>query len=205
MVKEIRIYIEGGGDHKDTKTLLRKGFGIFLEGVRDKAREQRIGWRIVACGSRDRAYDIFLTALRTHPQFFNVLLVDSEGPVTQSPWEHLRDRDKWADGDRSDDQCHLMVQMMEAWLIADQGALESFYGEGFNRNPLPNDPDVEQIDKNRLEKSLKDATKDTQKGKYDKGDHSPRILEKLSPDIVRQKARHCDRLFNTLLRIIETK
>ena len=31
MVKEIRIYIEGGGDKKDTKKAIRLGFSEFLK------------------------------------------------------------------------------------------------------------------------------------------------------------------------------
>ena len=31
MVKEIRVYIEGGGDGKNTKALIRQGFSGFLQ------------------------------------------------------------------------------------------------------------------------------------------------------------------------------
>lgn len=62
------------------------------------------------------------------------------------------------------DQCHLMVQTMEAWFIADADTLAQFYGQHFNRNSLPGAKDVETIDKSRIEKALDAATRHTTKG-----------------------------------------
>lgn len=42
MTNEIRIYIEGGGDSKDGKAEIRKGFGAFLVSLREMARKRRI-------------------------------------------------------------------------------------------------------------------------------------------------------------------
>lgn len=78
MVSEIALYVEGGGNSRQTKDKLREGFGEFLTELRALARSKRIGWRIVACGSRNEAYDDFCTAMRQNPDAFNVLLVDSE-------------------------------------------------------------------------------------------------------------------------------
>jgi hypothetical protein len=50
-VKEIRIYLEGGGGAQ-TKARLRIAFGQFLEPLQIVAREKRIRWQIIACGSR---------------------------------------------------------------------------------------------------------------------------------------------------------
>jgi len=86
MVNEVRIYAEGGGDGKDTKATIRRGFGEFLSDLRGLARERRIRWKIIACGPRDTAFDAFRTALRTHADAFNILLVDGEGPVNRTPW-----------------------------------------------------------------------------------------------------------------------
>ncbi len=135
MVKEIRIYAEGGGNDAQTKTLLREGFNNFLKGLVAIARAKRIRWHIIACGSRNQAYSDFVTALQTHPDAFNVLLVDSEEPVSKSPWLHLQERDNWNAEQIGHEHCHLMVQTMEAWLIADLSALKRFYGQGFNENP----------------------------------------------------------------------
>ena len=114
MVEEVRLYVEGGGGHRHTKAAMRRGFGMFLDGARQAARSRRIRWRVVACGPRANAFDAFRRAVRTHPESFNVLLVDSEGPVSARPAEHLAQRDRWDLSGIEDDQCHLMVQATEA-------------------------------------------------------------------------------------------
>ena len=198
---EIRIYVEGGGDGKETKAWLRRGFGSFLAELRDLARARRTRWRIVAAGSRRSAFEDFETACRTHPGAFNVLLVDAEGPVSARPRQHLREQDGW-NIETPDDHCHLMVQTMEAWLVADIDGLGQFYGQGFQRSAIPTNPNVEEIDKDVLEPALVRATRRSQKGRYHKTRHAPKLLERLSPSVVRAKAEHCDRLFATLRRVI---
>jgi len=203
VVNEIRIYAEGGGDGKDTKAAIRRGFGEFLRQLRTLARERRIRWNIIACGPRNAAFDAFKIALRTHMDAFNVLLVDAEGEVNQNPWQHLRKSDGWEPPDVLDEQCHLMVQMMEAWFVADIDAMESYYGVGFRRQAIPARNDVEAIDKVTLKRSLQDATRDTRKGPYHKIRHGSKLLSLINAQIVRPKAPHCERLFETLTREIE--
>ena len=198
MVNELRIYAEGGGDGKDTKAAIRRGFGEFLSDLRGLARERRIRWNIIACGPRNAAFDAFNTALRTHTDAFNILLVDGEGPVNRAPWEHLQERDGWDRPGVPDEQCHLMVQMMEAWIVADIDAMGSYYGPGFRRQAIPARNDVEAIDKAILEKSLEDATRYTRKGLYRKIRHGSALLCRINPQIVRSKAPYCERLFATL-------
>jgi hypothetical protein len=147
MVTEVRIYAEGGGDKKDTRALLREGFSRFLDSLRKMARNKGIRWNVTVCGGRYQAHDRFATALNEHHDAFNVLLVDSEGPVANTPWLHLLGRDNWSAHGTNDDHCHLMVQAMEAWLIADPGALSEYYGQGFNANPIPCAGNVETIPK----------------------------------------------------------
>jgi hypothetical protein len=203
---EIRLYIEGGGDHKDTRIRLRTAFGEFLKEVREKARAKAIRWDIKLCGARGAALHDFALAVKSCPGAFNVLLVDAEGPVTvRSPWEHLRNRkeDQWKNPGAADNQCHLMVQMMEAWLIADREKLAGYYGKGFHGKSLPDNPNVEQIDERALEESLARATRQTTKGLYHKTRHAPDILERIRPEVVRPKASYCDRLFKTLIAEIE--
>ena len=89
MVSEIRIYVEGGGDSRKTKNWVRQGFHAFLNNLVKKAQDQEIKWQIIACGSRNATYRSFMIALDQHKYAFNMLLVDSEGPVTLQPWEHL--------------------------------------------------------------------------------------------------------------------
>jgi len=201
VTSEIRLYVEGGGDQKDTKARLRTAFGAFLEELRDRAREKRVHWSIITCGGRASTFDDYQTALRSHPRAFNVLLVDAEAPVScDSPWEHLKSRpgDEWDNPGVADKHCHLMVQTMEAWLIADREKLREYYGPGFHENSLPNNPNVEEIAKDALEQALKKATHKTTKGPYHKTRHAPEILERIRPDEVKKRATFCRRLFDTL-------
>jgi hypothetical protein len=198
MVREIRIYIEGGGDRSDTRAAIRAGFINFLDPLCQLARERKLKWSVTACGSRNNAFDDFKRAREAHPDAFLVLLVDSESPVVGGRWEHLQRRDGWDSGELRDDHCHLMVQTVEAWLLADPDALTDYYGQRFRRNALPRRDDVEAIPKDQLFRSLERATSDTQKGPYHKIRHCADLLGRLSRDRVRQRARHCDLLFRTL-------
>lgn len=198
MVGEVRLYIEGGGDAKDSKAFLREGFSNFLRDLVTLARSKRTRWHIVACGSRNAAFDAFNTAMHQHPDAFNALLVDSEEAVATTPWAHLRVRDSWESHGISDDHCHLMTQAMEAWFAADPAALARFYGEGFQGNSIPNVQDVEQIPKDTLHGRLRTATRNTQKGEYRKIEHASKLLGLIDPATVRRVSRHCDRLFTTI-------
>ena len=91
-----------------------------------------------------------------------------------------------------------MVQMVEAWLVADPDALAEYYGQGFRRNALPRRDDVEAIPKDQLLQSLGRATADTKKKGYAKIRHCADLLGLLNQDRVRQRAHHCDLLFKTL-------
>ncbi|MFZ0912336.1 MAG: DUF4276 family protein [Candidatus Korobacteraceae bacterium] len=198
MVGEIRIYVEGGGDSKDTKAFFRQGFSAFLHALRSEARRRKVRWSIIACGPRQRAFEDFKIAGREHPTAFNVLLVDSESPVLSPPWQHLGERDGWDIRGLSNDRCHLMVQAMEAWFIADIETLSQYYGQGFNANPIPASQNVENTGKEVLNRSLKEATRNTSKGEYHKGRHAYKLLELIDPIIVRHASQHCDRLFVTI-------
>ena len=198
MVKEIRIYCEGD-------RALRPSLGSFLSGLRDKASDKGILWEIVACGSANRTFENFRDALTDHPDAWNLLLVDAEEPVVHHPWEHLRLRkqNRFQPPKIDASHCHLMVQMMEAWFIADPQLLREYYKQGFNDKVIPKASDVEQIGKEKIETSLKEATKNTTKGPYHKTRHAPDILRLLNVERVRKAAVHCDRLFRTLAEIIQ--
>jgi hypothetical protein len=141
--------------------------------------------RIVACGGRRSAFDDYCTALRNGERA--MLLVDSECAVTvASPWRHLSERpgDAWPrpEGAQEHD-CHLMVQCMESWFLADRTVLAKFFGQGFNENALPSpDRPIEQVEKNELLDSLARATKTCKtKSSYGKGEHSFQILALIDP------------------------
>lgn len=198
MVTEIRIYIEGGGDSRSAKDELRRGYRVFLGDIYELASTKRIRCRVVMCGGRNSAFDDFKTAIQSHPQAFNVLLVDAEAPVLSAPWAHLQQRDGWITPSVPDKHCHLMVQLLEAWFLADQDALKAYYGQGFNANSIPGNPNVEQIAKATVMAAMENATRHTQKGKYQKIRDASRLLERISPAVVRAKSPHCDRLFTGL-------
>lgn len=196
----IKIYVEGGGDRKDLKTRCRQGFSQFFEKAGFNGRMPAV----VACGSRQKAYDNFCTAVKTaDDNELPMLLVDSEDAVSESPRQHLHSRDGWVcpDGVR-DEQTHLMVQVMESWFLADRLTLADHFGKGFRKTALPNRTKIEEVAKQEVFDSLKSATRDCGKDKvYDekaKGKHSFDILGKLDPGKVRKASPHAERLLQAL-------
>lgn len=157
---------------------------------------------MVASGSRNSCFDDFRTALDSHPEAFNILLVDAEDAVSTTPRQHLQDRDGW-DIHTSEENCQLMVQTMEAWLVADLEAFRSYYGQRFLTSAIPRSQNVEEIDKTALKSALDNATRNTQKGEYHKIRHGADLLTRIDPTVVRGKAQHCDRLFLTLAHLMQ--
>ena len=159
--------------------------------------------RIVACGSRESAFDDFKTALGIGKDTA-LLLVDSEGPVVaaaanSNPWQHLKERDGWdRPNQASDDQCHFMVRVMETWFLADTATLKSYFRPGFQDGALPQNPTIEDIPKQDVERGLRRATRRTNKGEYSKGKHSFEILAELDPAKVKCKSPYAKRLICTL-------
>lgn len=198
--KKVRIYVEGGGQdgrRSDLKIACRRGFTEF---VRKAGFEGRMP-AIIACGSRNDAFDSFMTAVRQGNAA--VLLVDSEEPLrNDSPAKHVQLRDGWAINARvSDEQIHLMVQCMENWFLADKDALAQFFGQGFQVSALPANANVEEISKADVFAALAQATKAAKtKGRYGKGAHSFDILKVIDPDKVKAAAPHARRLLEYLNR-----
>ena len=133
-----------------------------------------------------------------------MLLVDAEGPVSApataaQPWQHLQARDGWERPPRATDgQCHLMVQVMESWFLADREALGAYYGQGFRAGSLPQNPNVEQVAKDDVLNRLEQATRDTNKGRYNKGKHSFDLLERLVPSKVTNASPYAKRFIDAL-------
>jgi hypothetical protein len=90
---------------------------------------------------------------------------------------------------------HLMIQTMEAWIIADVDAVASYYGQHFLRNALPAAQDLEGVEKARIENTLKRATAKTQKKEYRKIRDAAALLRAIAPEIVRRRCPSCERLF----------
>lgn len=189
----VKLYVEGGGDAAALKTACREGFTAFLE----KAGLKGFMPRIVACGGRQDAFESYSTAVQSGDAA--VLLVDSEAPVADQhqqgepaawlPWQHLKQRkgdgwDKPAAG--VDTDCHLMVQCMESWFLADRETIKKFFGQGFKENGLPAAARaIESVSKEQVYQSLANSTNDCKtKAKYGKGDHSFKILKLIDPATV---------------------
>ena len=187
----VTLYVEGGGRTASLKTDCRKGFRTFLRraGIRNEPR-------IVACGTRRHAYERFCLAVAAGDNAY--LLVDSEAPVAAEhqtgshdrwqPWQHLQSRpgDGWGRPAGAEERhCHLMVQCMENWLIADRATLTAYFGQGFAPNALSKRSDIENISKPAVLEGLAKATKACKtKPPYDKGAHSFEILAMVDPALV---------------------
>jgi hypothetical protein len=195
----VRVYVEGGGPSHGDQEPLRQGFRKLFE----KVLGGRAKPKITACGGRAEAFADFKRGLKSNPDALCVLLVDSEGPVRDgaASWDHVHERkgDEWVRPEgTSEDQIHLMVQAMEAWLIADPDALETYYGQGFRRAALPGQKNVEQISKKDLSAALERATRDSKtKGAYRKS-HGFQLIGMIDPQKVRAASWHAARFFDAL-------
>jgi Domain of unknown function (DUF4276) len=202
----LTIYMEGGGDSKDQKALLRQGMSRFLATLKDKASAQNWKWKLTMCGGRRAAYEAFLNArLRPIAGELIVLLVDSEAPVSAATRAaHLRDRagDGWNLKGVPEAHIHLMVQAMETWVVADPDALAIYYGQKFLRNALPTRANLEEEPKEDCAKKLSTATRQTQKGEYQKIRHAADLLARISSEKVRARCPHAETMFSTLSSLI---
>ena len=194
----IAIYMEGGGKGNATRAALRQGMDTFLRSLKDAARVKALRWKLVCCGPRDEAFKRFRNALNGNDAAIIVLLVDAEGPVKQSVRDHLRSRDKWNLSFTSEDTVHLMVQTMDTWIVADPAALREYYGQGFKANRLPKSRNLETVPRADIGRSLREATQDTQKGRYQKISHASDLLKRIEVEKVKGRCPHCQRLFDEL-------
>ena len=189
-----KVYVEGGGRKaldRECRAAFRNFFheaGIATENIQVESR-----------GARGEAYIAFRSD--SDRSFRKILLVDAEGPVTaKTAWGHLQQSDGWnRPKGATDDQCHLMVQVMESWFLADKDALQAYFGQGFRRQALPANPNVEQIPKQDVERGLERASDGTGKGRYRKGAHSFEVLERLDVAKVREGSDYADRFVKALL------
>lgn len=197
-----KVYVEGGGDgNKALKAECRRAFKSFFKkaGLAGRLPSVHPG------GGRKQTYDDFCTAFNDpRNRDFVALLVDSEAPIADGvgPWTHLRTRqdDGWARPQgATDENVHLMVQCMEAWLLADRETLAAVFGNGFRSGALPGQQDVERVRKRDVLDGLENAACGcrTRRG-YRKGRDSFDILAKLDPGLVAAASPHAERFLNTL-------
>ena len=191
----VRIYVEGGFENS-TKTNCRRAFRRLFEKL---VLDQPI--TVIASGDRLKAFRDFCSALRQHRDDLVILLVDAEGEVKSKSWQHLstREGDGWTRPlEAAANQAHLMVQVMEAWFLADHTILIDYYGQGFLHNSLPGQRNIELIAKQDVFTALKHATRHTQKGEYHKTRHGFELLELCDPEKIRRASRHANELFEVL-------
>ena len=199
----VAIYMEGGGDGKDAKAALRQGMDALLQPLKEAARAKALHWKLVPCGGRNKALQGFRNAAVNGDDAIVVLLVDAEGPVDRAPHLHLQSRDGWNMDFADEDTINLMVQTMETWIVADPGALSTYYGQNFNGNVLPSRENLEEVAKADVARVLDQATEHTRKGRYHKIKHASDLLKRIDVVKVKQRCRHCERLFNVLGRMID--
>ena len=196
---EVQIYVEGGGDRAILKSECRRGFSEFLRTAIPGLPPPRI----IPCGGRESAWRSFVKAVQNQRAGVAFLLVDSEAPMTDptSVWQYLgRQENPWRKPPGvGDEQAHLMVECMEAWLVSDPETLEQFFGQGFRRKSLPARRDLESVPKDLLFSALRAATKSCKtKGAYDKGRHSFDLLCRVDPEKVIAGCRHARSLVEAL-------
>jgi len=205
-VSEIAVYIEGGGHTVHLQAELRRGFDALLRNEKERARENRRSLKLVCCGGRQETYRAFKNEIAINPAAVCVLLVDSETSLPAVPHEraqdaelrrdHLQRReategrgqgDGWDLSGVAPDRIHLMVQCMEAWVVADPEALEAFYKQGFRKGRLPQRPNLEEELKADVYAKLEAATENSAKGKYAKIRHASQLLQRINPEKVERR------------------
>ena len=186
---KVRIYVEGGGDSKELHARCREGFSKLIGKAGFTGRMPRI----VACGGRQHAFDMFQAAIGNGGQDFHpILLVDSEDPVdaqnelsqgSAAAWNHLQSRDGWTrPRGIDDDQAQMMVACMETWIMSDREALRKAFGAGLQISALLPENGLEQRLKSDVQLALENATRTCDRDKaYRKGKRSFQVLAELNP------------------------
>ena len=197
-MSNIKIYVEGGGNSNNLHARCREGFKKLLENSGLKGRVPRI----VACGSRNEAFDSFKTAQEKENLQYVALLVDSEDPVKdiEQTWKHLKDRDRWeCPQDATDDQVFLMTTCMETWIITDRTALGKIYRNCLQTSALPSI--VKNVIEQRSRQEIQDALiRATQKctNAYAKNKHSFQALANVDPNTLQQHLPSFARMIRVL-------
>lgn len=181
------IYLEGGGDSREGKIRCREGFRKLLEKCGFTGRMPGL----VACGSRNSAYDDFALAharARAPGTDYVGLLIDSEEPVANidETWNHLRNRDNWeTPAGAGNEQVLFMTSCMETWIVSDRAALASHFGQHLQATALPALGNIENRARDDVQQSLRHATRNCP-GPYTKGPMSFEVLGTLDPDTMAQ-------------------
>lgn len=194
----LTIYVEGGGNGVATRARCRRGFSEFFSSAGLAGRMPKV----VPCGPRKEAYEAFCRALASGQGGSSLLLVDSEGRVSEEdPWVYLKKRqqDQWTRPEGStSENCHLMVQCMESWLVADPEALARLFGRGFEPRRLPQHADLEAVTVSRVLDGLEKATGTSSRGKFRKGKDAFDALAETDPSKVEEASPWARRFLDHL-------
>ena len=201
---DVFVYAEGGGDSDSLKSEFRQAFAAFFsKTILGNTRRPRV----VACGGRDQAFDMFQTAISQGRNA--LLLVDSETEVFSKhqpppdnnwrPWDHLKTQAGWEQpSGTTDDDCHLMAWCMESWFFADWDTVEDFFGQGFKKSVIPNGS-IESFPKTTVYQCLQNATsKCKTKAPYGKGSHSFKLLALIDSNSVMNASPWAKRFIDEL-------
>ncbi len=194
----ISIFMEGGGVSRDARVALRQGMDRFLQPLKQAARDKGWSWNLVCRGPRNEAFRAFCDAGRDAHDIVVVLLVDAEKPVENSVRVHLKENDGWDLSDVSEEHFHLMVQAMEAWFVADPTSLSEYYGQGFRKDALSSEQNLEDVTTYNLNHWLRAATRHSSEGDYHKIRHASDLLKLIDRKTVTTRCPHCKRLFDIL-------
>lgn len=170
----------------------------FLGEQKQAATDRGWNWRLICAGSRNNAFNAFRNATMRGEADVVVLLVDAEAPLRNGQLAHLHQRDGWATDFADECNVHLMVQTMEAWIVADVDALATYYGQGFRRSALPEATNLEAVPRRDIDRALHAATRRTTKGTYHEIRHASTLLARVSQHQVRQRCEGCGRLLDYL-------
>jgi len=195
----VKVVVEGGKAGANADAEFRESWSNLVKRALPGCRSPKF----VAAGGRQDAYKTFLSLLAKHPDNFIILLVDSEDEIatTTSVWQHLSTRQDdimERPPNVTDDHAHLMVRSMECWFLADRDALKSYFQKHFNENALPNNPNIEEIDRHTAYKSLQNAAKNTTKGTYHKTRDGFKLIGLIDPTKVRNVSSFAARFFEVL-------
>ena len=198
MVADVTIHFEG---HPN----LRPGFHKLFESHVERAREQRVRFKLIAGGSRTEAIKDFLRSCTAQPSNLNVLLVDSEQAVqdTAAAIRSLRGESYWDDcAACTNDQINFMVQAMEAWFIADPQALIKHFGQNFRSNVLPSPQNAEVTPVRELTAAISNGLRpySSRRSGYDKVRDGLELLQLIDETTVGKYCRHFSRLMDFLSR-----